>query len=219
MTTASPNYDRSQLIDPMPHSEVEGTYPNPETFIKAEVQRIILEMQFRLQSNDEAIVGYFQNQLRQVSSVINGLAGGAELQTALETLQRLRDIVDADGNGILDALGPINAILSTLQSTQGELQSRQAILQSTQESLQTNQQSIQRALGQALRIDAELQAEARKNKDAVQAVANNLARNMQAIRNAFESVEVAFTPIALPEPVFSVTNISPDAGSMDPSIV
>ena len=164
--TTSPNFSLEQIVDPIPYSAVEGTYPNPETYIQAELMRVFLEMQARFQADDAAIVSYFQTQLTQVSNLINGLAGGEDLQAALEVLERLQGIVDSNGDGILDALSPINGAIANLQSAQTAAQQQLSTQQTTLEALQTTQQSLQQSVGTLGQGVATAVSDARKGQAA-----------------------------------------------------
>ena len=212
MTTESPNVQIAQIVDPIPYSAVDGTWPNPEAYVKAEIERIVGELRTGFQSDDAAIVAYFNAQLTQVNSIINGLAGGAQLQEALVTLNNLKGIVDADGNGILDALGPLQARLSTLETTVPALQTTQQAQQTSIDALTTQVGQNNERLDEHGDILGDLRTDLITTTGAVRALANNLGRNLQAIRNGLQQVNVNYTPIALPDPVFATTNVTGDAG-------
>lgn len=215
--TTSPNLGMTQILDPISFTDISGTYPNPEEFVALEMERLLLEMQVRFQSNDQAIVSYVNAQLLQARNLINGLAEGTDLQAALEVLENLRNIVDANGDGILDSLAPLNsslnnlsALITALQGQTGDMQSVQAAMSSDVQILRQNVNVLGTGLEAAHR-------DTHQNQVALLAIANNMGRNLQAIRNAFTTVNVTFTPIVLPAPVFQTTNVVPP--SSDPSDV
>ena len=212
MTTTSPNLNLNQIVDPVPYSALDGTWPNPEAYVKAEIERITGELRTAFQSDDAAIVAYFNAQLNQVNALISGLAGGEDLQAALVTLNNLKNIVDEDGNGILDALGPLNQAIAQLETTVTALQTTQQAQQTSIDALSTQVGNHALALGNDRDDIDDLQEDLRTTEGAVRALANNLGRNLQAIRNGLQQVNVNYTPIALPDPVFATTNVTGDAG-------
>lgn len=226
MPTQSPNFTISNVTNPIPHSTVAGTFPNPEAVIKAEVERLLAELRGAYQSDDQAIVAYVNAQFTQLNGIINGLAGGAQLQEALNTLQALKDIVDVNGDGILDALGPLNAQLSTISQRLTTTEGKITTLEGSVSTLtQGRQQDLQRIADLEDRSDGfeeeilELVGETNQNQSAIVGLANTVALNLQAIREGFKTVNVTYDPIALPDPVFATTNVAgdPPADPMDPA--
>ena len=125
-----------------PYTAIDGTFPNVGPEFRVTLQEIVTRLVELINQRSTELAEFTNAQVEDLNTLISGLAGSADLTDAINTLNNIKAIVDSDGNGILDALGPLESRLITLETTVPALDQ---VVQAQQTALNASVAELQQA--------------------------------------------------------------------------
>ena len=210
------------------------TCPNVSPELGAALAALQGELRTFFCEQNSALATWTNEQFEQVNSIISGLAGGQDLQAALNTLEAIRQIVDADGNGLLDALGPLGDQMAALQSqvdaantaataaqtAATAAQTAAQAAQSTAQGAQTAATTAQGMVQQLVDDPGAYNIASADDLDALQdAICSDRANMVNALQTFVNDLANGMTACALPAKVFTTTNVAGGGESGDPAML
>jgi len=167
------------------------TCPNLGPELNSAIQQITTKLRDFVCQEQAALATWTNDQLAELNAIVSALTDVEDINAAVSALNSLQNIVDANGDGILDALGPL----------QGQIDSAVAAAQAAQtaaQGAQTAAAAAQQAAGQAQTDVAAAAAQASTNKSDIEELYeelenldNQAGENFQALQDQWCAEKVA----------------------------